>query len=101
LLGDSGATLRPHTASGTSKALVEARLLQTLCSPRDATWKQVCKQYHEQRYADASAKVELGKRLGRAQVLETPPWEKMEPEDFVKWMKAQLSGTKIFYIDDK
>jgi 2-polyprenyl-6-methoxyphenol hydroxylase-like FAD-dependent oxidoreductase len=98
LLGDSGATLRPHTASGTSKALVEAELLQTLCSKPAATWAQVCEQYQKDRYEDGKAKVELGKRLGQFQVLDTPPWEKMTPEDFQNWTTAQMSGAKIFFI---
>jgi 2-polyprenyl-6-methoxyphenol hydroxylase-like FAD-dependent oxidoreductase len=101
LLGDAGATLRPHTASGTSKALVEAELLQTLCSKPAATWDQVCEQYQKDRYEDGRAKVELGKRLGQSQVLNTPPWENMTPGDFQNWTTAQMSGTKLFFIQDK
>lgn len=93
LLGDAGAVLRPHTASGTTKAIMEALLLQKLIQEPNATWQSVSEAYQTDRDDDAKVKVALGERLGRAQVLETPDWQNMEAADFDEWLAAQVAGS--------
>jgi 2-polyprenyl-6-methoxyphenol hydroxylase-like FAD-dependent oxidoreductase len=94
LLGDAGAVLRPHTAAGTTKAIMEALFLQELLSSETtSSWQDVTKAYELNRRADAETKVNLGERLGDAQVLNTPEWSSMEASDFEDWLAAQVAGS--------
>lgn len=96
LLGDAGAVLRPHTASGTTKAIAEALLLEKLVSEPGSSWQDVSSTYELDRMQDAIAKVTLGERLGRAQVLETPAWNTMGPVEFEEWLTAQVSDSRNY-----
>jgi 2-polyprenyl-6-methoxyphenol hydroxylase-like FAD-dependent oxidoreductase len=94
VLGDAGAVLRPHTAAGTTKAVMEALLLQKLISSETvSSWQTLTEAYQLDRQADAETKVALGARLGDAQVLNTPDWSNMEPSDFEEWLAAQVADT--------
>ena len=96
LIGDAGAVLRPHTASGTTKAIMEALLLQKLAQSPDATWESVSEAYQADRNEDVKAKVALGTRLGLAQVLETPDWASMSQADYEAWLAAQVADSGSF-----
>lgn len=65
LAGDAGATARPHTASGTVKALEDALALESGC--RAATeWAPVLAGYDRVRAAAGNALTALGRSLPRA-----------------------------------
>ena len=97
LLGDAGAILRPHTATGTTKAVQDVFCLRDLCSQEGATWNDVAIEYQKQRKTDADKLVALGRRLGEAQVLHTPDWANMEPTDYQSWIDAQTTGGNYMY----
>ena len=102
LIGDAGAILRPHTASGTSKALSEARLLGSLAasssssSQANDTWLKVFAKYEEERKVVSADLVELGYRLGTAQVVETPSWATMTVDEYEAWSKDIVAGGALY-----
>jgi 2-polyprenyl-6-methoxyphenol hydroxylase-like FAD-dependent oxidoreductase len=99
LLGDAGTVTRPHTGSGATKALQEAMLLEDLVAEHD-DWQTVFAIYDHERTAAGNSIVELGRRIGAAQVQQTPPWADMKPTDFQQWTKDTLSGTRLYFYGD-
>ena len=102
LIGDAGTVTRPHTGSGATKALQEAMLLEDLCREY-GEWDPILEQYDMQRTEAGNSIVELGRRIGAAQVEHTPPWSTMTPADFEQWTKDTLSGTRLYFygnLDD-
>ena len=100
LIGDAGTVTRPHTGSGATKALQEALLLEELCV-KLGDWESILSRYDAERTAAGNSIVELGRRLGAAQVENTPPWREMKPSDFEDWVSATLSGSKLYFYGDK
>ncbi|MBQ1100848.1 FAD-dependent monooxygenase [Streptomyces sp. b94] len=92
LAGDAAALSRPHTASGAVKALQDALCLEDCLRsgvrPRDAAAR-----YSQQRCSDGAQLVELGRRLGRAQVERTPDWAVMDAAAMDAWSRSTLDGT--------
>lgn len=83
LMGDAAAVTRPHAGAGATKALQEALALgQTWGDDLDATLAE----YGNRRAPVARSVVELGRRIGAAQVEKTPDWPSMTPDGFVTWM---------------
>jgi hypothetical protein len=67
-------------------------------------WDSLLTAYDADRLASANTIVEMGRRIGRAQVEETPNWAAMTPDDFDAWTKAILAGEKLYFygnVDDK
>jgi len=91
LAGDAGTLARPHTGSGVLKAMRDARCLGQVWRDHK-TWPAAIAAYDEQRMVEGNAFVEVGRRLGRAQVEETPPWASMSEEDFQAWFHAVIAG---------
>ena len=52
--------------------------------------------YGKDRTSTGNELVELGRRIGQAQVVHTPPWLEMTPTDFEVWTADTLSGTANF-----
>lgn len=100
LIGDAGTVTRPHTGSGATKALQEAMLLEELCGESD-DWETVLSEYDAARTEAGNTIVELGRRIGAAQVEHTPPWASMTPADFEQWVADTLSGTKLYFYGDQ
>lgn len=100
LIGDAGTVTRPHTGSGATKALQEAMLLEDVCSEHD-DWDAVLGDYDKARTEAGNSIVELGRRIGAAQVEHTPPWPSMTPGDFEQWVADTLSGTKLYFYGDQ
>lgn len=96
LLGDAGTVVRPHTGSGATKALEDALALERACTEH-TTWPQVRTAYDRERRPVGNELVELGRRLGSAQVLNTPPWERMSATEFQHWMTETLAGRRFLY----
>ncbi|AXG57985.1 hypothetical protein SLCG_6830 [Streptomyces lincolnensis] len=99
LAGDAGAPTRPHTASGAVKAIEDARCLERALratpSPREALSR-----YDAERREEANRLTALGRRIGRAQVEETPDWQTTGPAGRAAWTRATLSGTAHYLYRD-
>ncbi|MFC8594250.1 FAD-dependent monooxygenase [Streptomyces atroolivaceus] len=99
LAGDAAGVTRPHTASGAVKALQDAlcleEALRTSASPADAL-----RRYARERTPEAARLVELGRRLGRAQVERAPDWTAMDQGSVDAWCRATLAGTSSYLYAD-
>ncbi|PRX97100.1 FAD-dependent monooxygenase [Allonocardiopsis opalescens] len=96
LVGDAAALARPHTGSGATKALQDAIALERVCRTH-TTWEKALPAYDDRRRAFGNALVELGRRLGLAQVERTPDWEAMAPAEFESWFSAVVGGRSTPY----
>lgn len=95
LIGDAGTITRPHTASGATKALEDALALETLA--KDTTdISELLSRYDAERCVQAKTVGEIGKRIGQAQVIDTPDWGSMTTANFEDWTKAILAGDKLY-----
>jgi 2-polyprenyl-6-methoxyphenol hydroxylase-like FAD-dependent oxidoreductase len=99
LAGDAGTITRPHTASGATKALQDALGLEEhlrRSSDRDGALAA----YDRERTAEGNRLVELGRRLGHAQIEATPDWTTMGPAEMEAWTTATLAGERHYLYDD-
>lgn len=97
LLGDAGAISRPHAAAGAAKALQDAATLLRLW-PTTTDLDDLATQYDAARRPAGHAVVALARRIGEAQVLNTPDWTAFEEATFVPWLTAQVAlpdGTEM------
>ncbi|MFC5173595.1 FAD-dependent monooxygenase [Streptomyces mutomycini] len=99
LAGDAAGVTRPHTASGAVKALQDALCLEgalrAAASPADAL-----RLYAGERTPEGARLVELGRRLGRAQVERTPDWSVMDQGAVDAWCRATLAGSSSYLYAD-
>lgn len=96
LIGDAGTVTRPHTGSGATKAMEDALALETL-GAEHSEWSDLLAAYDANRSDTGRRVVELGRRIGRDQVENTPPWASMAPEDFESWTASSLSGESLYF----
>nr|WP_157528412.1 FAD-dependent monooxygenase [Kibdelosporangium sp. MJ126-NF4]CEL18439.1 salicylate hydroxylase, putative [Kibdelosporangium sp. MJ126-NF4]CTQ97922.1 salicylate hydroxylase, putative [Kibdelosporangium sp. MJ126-NF4] len=87
VIGDAATITRPHTGAGATKALQDALALEQACHHSE-TWQQALATYDRARRPVGNDLVELGRRLGRAQVEHPPTWARMTPDLFREWMYA-------------
>ena len=99
LIGDASTVTRPHTGSGATKALQDALALERH-GTQHTTWSEALAAYNDERSAAGNALVELGRRIGLAQVEETPDWGSMSPADFDEWTRQTLSGERLYLYRD-
>ena len=100
LIGDAATLARPHTGSGATKALQDARLLESLGAAHDE-WETLLAAYVDDRTPAGRALVELGRRIGRDKVERTPAWRDMSPDDFDAWAKGSLDGAQLYFWDSE
>ena len=98
LIGDAGTVTRPHTASGATKALQDALALERAWLEHD-TWDEALAAYDAERCSAGNELVELGRRIGRAQVEETPDWHSMTAADLDAWTRDTLAGQRHYLYD--
>ena len=96
LIGDAGSLSRPHTGSGATKAMQDARCLEALGTDAEG-WDPLLAAYDHDRAATGRTLVELSRRIGRDQVEHTPPWASMSEADFEAWTQASLSGEQLYF----
>ena len=97
LLGDAGAVSRPHAAAGAVKAMQDAATLLRLW-PTATDLDDLAARYDAARRPADHAVVALARRIGQAQVLDTPDWSAFEETTFVPWLTAQTTlpdGTEM------
>ncbi|MFI7101294.1 FAD-dependent monooxygenase [Streptomyces sp. NPDC050161] len=93
LAGDAATVARPHTGAGAVKALQDAAALErVLHTVRERPGSLAA--YGSGRGATGRSMVELGRRLGRWLVLETPDWPALDREALARqWAASDASGT--------
>jgi 2-polyprenyl-6-methoxyphenol hydroxylase-like FAD-dependent oxidoreductase len=96
VVGDAGAVCRPHTASGTAKALRDVRCLERLGREHDA-WEDLLGEYDAERSDAGAVLVELGRRIGRDQVEQTPLWATLTADEMPTWTSATLEGESLYF----
>ncbi len=89
LAGDAGALVRPHAGAGVTKAVQDARTLERACREH-RRWDEVLTAYDTERVRRGAALVDLGRRLGAAQVGQTPDWRGMNPADYERWWQSTV-----------
>jgi 2-polyprenyl-6-methoxyphenol hydroxylase-like FAD-dependent oxidoreductase len=99
LIGDAGTVTRPHTGSGATKALQDALALERLAADA-ADLAGLLDAYDSERVASGMSLVEIGRRIGHAQVEATPDWGSMTPADFEAWTAATLAGEKLYLYEN-
>ena len=99
LIGDAGTVTRPHTGSGATKALRDARCLELLGQAHDDL-DDLLAAYGQARSEAGRTLVRVGKNIGRGQVEDTPPWDRMTPADFERWTAGMLAGDSLYLFDD-
>ena len=101
LAGDAAAVVRPHTASGATKALQDALAIEQLLAQHDDL-DTLLNAYAQERLAACNTLVNIGRRIGKAQVEETPDWPSMTSTDFELWNASVFDGHFLYlYADDK
>jgi 2-polyprenyl-6-methoxyphenol hydroxylase-like FAD-dependent oxidoreductase len=96
LIGDAATLARPHTGSGATKAMRDARSLEQL-GVQHHEWSSLLGAYDAHQAPAGRALVELGRRIGRDQVEQTPPWTDMTADDYVAWVAGSLSGQQLYF----
>ncbi|WP_405506233.1 FAD-dependent monooxygenase [Streptomyces cyaneofuscatus] len=98
LAGDAAGVSRPHTASGAVKALQDALCLERVLRD-EPTVGAALERYADERTAAGAHLVALGRRMGRAQVEETPDWAAMGQEEVDDWFRGVLAGTRHYLYE--
>ncbi|MGA4838811.1 FAD-dependent monooxygenase [Streptomyces sp. G45] len=94
LAGDAATVARPHTGAGAVKALQDATVLESAITTA-TTWPDALESYDVDRAVAGRTIVDLGRRLGRALVQETPDWRSLDQASLEAWWK-QADGTGAF-----
>lgn len=94
LAGDAATVARPHTGAGAVKALQDATVLESAIATA-TTWPEALESYDTDRTVAGRTMVDLGRRLGRALVEETPPWRDLDQAGLEAWWK-QADGAGAF-----
>ena len=95
LAGDAASIARPHTASGSTKALQDAIALEiALSETADPT--AALKRYSDSRVTLVHQLVDLGRVVGEQQVTGAPNWSTMDERSFAEW-REKSSLSKLYY----
>ncbi|WP_432102072.1 FAD-dependent monooxygenase [Streptomyces sp. bgisy091] len=92
LVGDAASVARPHIGGGSVKALQDAHALERAWAAGD-DWEEVLESYDAGRRAIGAAMVALARRMGAAQVENTPDWSAMGQPEFDEWWHDQNNGS--------
>ncbi|MFJ5112556.1 FAD-dependent monooxygenase [Streptomyces sp. NPDC088551] len=92
LVGDAASVARPHIGGGSVKALQDATALEAAWTA-GSSWQEVLEKYDADRRAVGAAMVALARRMGSAQVENTPDWSAMGQPEFDVWWQDQNRGS--------
>lgn len=95
LVGDAASVARPHIGGGSVKALQDATALEAAAVAGES-WKEIAETYDANRGPVGSSLVALARRMGSAQVENTPEWGAMGQPEFEAWWQEQNSGNSGF-----
>ncbi|MFJ2862452.1 monooxygenase [Kitasatospora sp. NPDC087314] len=90
--GDAATVVRPHNTSGAVKALQDAHAFERAGQAGGGSWSSLLAGYDHERGVVGRELVELGRRLGRAQVAAAPDWSAMDEPAMTAWWRQQLTG---------
>jgi 2-polyprenyl-6-methoxyphenol hydroxylase-like FAD-dependent oxidoreductase len=86
LLGDAAAVVRPHLGAGAVKALQDAAVLEKRW--REASsWTEMLSRYDAERRAVGHSMMVIARRIGRAQVTDTPDWGGYDQAGLEAWLR--------------
>jgi 2-polyprenyl-6-methoxyphenol hydroxylase-like FAD-dependent oxidoreductase len=100
LAGDAAGVARPHTATGAVKALQDALCLERVLREGPEDIAMALERYADERTAEGAHLVELGRRMGRALVEETPDWPAMGQDEVDAWFRGVLAGTRHYLYEE-
>ncbi|MFJ6609387.1 FAD-dependent monooxygenase [Streptomyces sp. NPDC091289] len=100
LAGDAAGVTRPHTATGAVKALQDALCLERVLREGRQDLSAALERYADERTAAGAHLVELGRRMGRALVEETPDWPAMGQDEVDAWFRGVLAGTRHYLYEE-
>ncbi|MFC8703843.1 FAD-dependent monooxygenase [Streptomyces anulatus] len=99
LAGDAAGVTRPHTATGAVKALQDALCLERVLR-EEPDVSAALERYADERTAAGAHLVELGRRMGRALVEETPDWPTIGQGEVDAWYRGVLAGTRHYLYEE-
>ncbi|MGV9522232.1 FAD-dependent monooxygenase [Streptomyces griseus] len=99
LAGDAAGVTRPHTATGAVKALQDALCLERVLR-EGPDLAAALERYADERTAAGAHFVELGRRMGRALVEETPDWPAMGQNEVDVWFRGVLAGARHYFYEE-
>ncbi|EST26615.1 hypothetical protein N566_23705 [Streptomycetaceae bacterium MP113-05] len=93
LVGDAATVARPHTGGGSVKALQDAVALERALTSSGGSLGEAVTGYDDGRRSVGTDMVALGRRLGEAQVEDTPDWGALDESGFAAWWREQHRGS--------
>jgi len=97
LAGDAAGILRPHSASGISKA-AENIFSLAQCLAQYSGQTEALEVWEQLQLQALQKHSELARRLGRGLVSHAPDWNAMTPTDMPQWWDSMVSGAN-WYAD--
>ena len=100
LVGDACAVLRPHSASGISKAVQNVLALSQSVSQVDDLSGAIA-QWEVGQLESLRQLSLLTQSLGAGMVTDAPDWDLMKPEDMPRWWESMAAGTRWFMDEER
>lgn len=91
LMGDAGILVRPHTASGATKALQDALYMKE-CLEQGSDIVDSFKRWNEERHKVSEQLFKLGCSLGELLVTNVPDWKTLDKESMDNLWQATIAG---------
>jgi len=95
-VGDADSIARPHTGSGTAKAIQDAFALGDALD-ECSTPVEALSRYDGMRRDAANALTRLGREMGEAQVTSCPPWSELGPDAFASGSRRS-AHQRAYYV---
>ncbi len=95
LVGDASAVLRPHSASGISKAVQNVLALSASIAASDDLDRAI-RQWEREQLQSLAQLGRLSRSLGAGMVTDAPDWDLMTPQDMPAWWQSMTAGRQWF-----
>lgn len=99
LLGDAACVARPHTGSGTTKAIQDAIALVADAFATEDSVERALVSYDQNRATVGRQFVELGRTFAGALVTGAPDWSSLDRESFREWFQYGPFGQSYVFIN--
>jgi 2,6-dihydroxypyridine 3-monooxygenase len=100
LVGDACAVLRPHSASGISKAVQNVLALSDSLAQHDDL-DRALGEWEVSQLESLGRLSRLTRSLGAGMVTDAPDWDRMEPRDMPGWWETMAAGEKWFMDEER